>query len=166
MSRLRPYPHGVLLSGSKGITWTKVYFILVFACVQQPNSAHASVCLENNVSNLNDVFGILGEFKKASALLPDYVSNISYEAYKSDVKPGSSSSIGHGKTQYYLTMVTLVSVLTFVVVVIFLLAVLVRQQQVVKRIKAPVWFPPVTDNPYSKPTTLFSSSSRLSDHVS
>lgn len=113
-------------------------------------SGENSLCLQNNVNSLNDVFGILGELNKATNLMPSYVSNISYEAY-SNSRPKEDLTINsaHNKTQYYLTYVTLISVLVLVFVVGFLLNVLVRQQ---KRVKAPVWFPPVGDNPYSKPT--------------
>lgn len=164
------YPYYPNLN-SKVLVWTKVYFIIIFACVnerQQPSSLapqqsqRQSLCLEKNVNNLNDVFGILGELKKASSLFPDYVSNISYEAYTDDSRHAhhddTSSSTAHGnKTQYYLTVTTLVSILTFVLIIMFLLAVLIRQQQ--NRIKtAGTWFPPIgpisADNVYSRIFTI------------
>lgn len=120
----------------------------MFACIYGDKKTTKSLCLENNVDNLDDVFGILSELKKASSLMPDYVTNISYEAYNAD----SRAPIGEDKSAqnaHSVTFTLAISLLVLFVIIGFLLGMIVRQQMV-KRVRAPVWYPPVGDNPYSK----------------
>lgn len=122
------------------LTWTKVYFIIAFLCLF--NRSQSSLC---NVNGINDEFAILSEFNKASNIMPEYVKNITYEAY-TDSRSEVLKQENRNSVQNYLNYVTLISVFTLVLVISFLLNVLVRQQ---KRIRAPVWFPPLGDNHYS-----------------
>ena len=130
-------------SNENELTWTKVYFIIAFLCLF--NRSQSSLC---NVNDINDEFAILSEFNKASNIMPEYVKNITYEAYTSGLDSRSEvlKQVNRNSVQYYLNYVTLISVFTLVLVISFLLNVLVRQQ---KRIRAPVWFPPLGDNHYS-----------------
>lgn len=153
--------------GSSSQVWTKVYFIIIFACVfdnsatsavaptNSPLTQQGSLCLQNNVDNLNDVFGILNELKKASDLMPNYVSNISYEAFSDSFKRGDihdSSSNVNRPSSADSTLTTVLSIclsISLLTGISLALTVLIRQQHA-KRVKAPVWFPPISDEHYSQ----------------
>lgn len=133
-------------------TWTKVHFIIMFACIyggDKQQTTTKSLCLENNVNNLDDVLGILSELKKASSLMPDYVTNISYEAYNADSRAPIGGDKSAAQNAHSATFTLAISFLVLVVIIGFLLVMIVRQQMA-KRVRAPVWYPPVGDNPYSR----------------
>lgn len=139
------------------VAWTKIYFIIIFAClVKQPetnNQVHKpnSICLENNIENLNDGFQILNEFKKSSNLLPNYVSNISYEAYKTDTNRQHDTTRQYDDENFHSngsnvsTSVVICLAIVILAAITLVLGVLLRQNAV-KKVKAPIWFPPTSDN--------------------
>ena len=137
--------------------WTKVYFIIIFACVYDENASKMAnsgdrMCLQNSLNDVNDTSEIVNELKKVSTqLMPAYVSNISYEAYSSDSKrrkntPGDdTSSVNRENSSAALSTTLVVCVAISLLVGISLaLTVLIRQNAVAKRmmIKAPIWYPP------------------------
>lgn len=165
-----------LAPSSTNIAWTKVYFIIIFACIFDQNNQQKShepssvgptsgpqddrplnannrtLCLQNSVNNnLNDVLGILGELKKASNLMPNYVSNISYEAYSDSSRRNNNNNDVNKKTESTLTTVLAVGLLVFMVFCIGGGAGVIYKQNAGRRvIKAPVWKIPINDNNYSR----------------
>jgi len=149
------YPHV-----NSRVAWTKIYFIIIFACLlkqhptelnsQPPNSITHSICLENNIENLNDAFQILTELKKSSSLLPNYVSNISYEAYKTDAinkhaNSNSEDSFHTNDSSRISTSVVICLAIVILAAITLILGILLRQN-IVKKVKAPIWFPPVASD--------------------
>ena len=139
--------------------WTKVYFVIIFACVYDETfyrSTNNSICLQNSLSNVNDPAEIVSELKKASgSLLPPYVSNITYEAYSADFKNkkkqpeqggDEDARLPRANDTWSTTLVICLAV-GLLVGISLALTVLIRQNAVAKRmmIKAPIWYPPPID---------------------
>ncbi|CAF0801479.1 unnamed protein product [Brachionus calyciflorus] len=134
--------------------WTKIYFIFISACIQQSDfgleqfvNTTKSVCLQNAVNNMNNVNEVLDEIKKASNLFPKYVSNVSYEAYTNTGKKNFDEFNPREKADTTLTTTLCILSIALLVGISLALTVIIRQQ---KRVKAPVWFPPVSDNSNEK----------------
>lgn len=140
---------------SKKMVWTKVYFIIIFACIYDSDQVEknkitesllpSKMCLQNKVNDLNDNDEILNELQKNSNLLPEYVSNITYEAYTSghEIKDTSETERPgvHTRSDSNLTTV-LIACLAISLLVAISLAFTVLIRQNAKKVKAPVWFPP------------------------
>ena len=139
-----PYEYS---ADKKSLLWTKVYFIIIFACIdgqsQQSSDEGKStgnLCL-NDLNSLNDIFNFVTKLKQA-ANLPNYVSNITYEANEMK-SSGSSIQPPLSSTPNNSPLIIICVVVTILVIIIFLLGMIVRQQQIRQRlIKAPIWFPP------------------------
>jgi ankyrin repeat protein len=116
------------------VTWTKVYFIVIFTCVDELANAQAanrSTCFNDFINNI-----------KHSPNLPDYVTNITYEANEirgNDVRPLQPAVTNN------TTIIVVCVIIGVLLTVIVLLGMIVRQQQAKQRIRAPIWFPPMTD---------------------
>ena len=130
-------------------TWTKVYFVIIFACVLDQselpaqlnaNNSSTSLCLFSNANNQTE---ILDQFSKMSNLLPKYVNNITYEAYSDRRRPAddANAKTKHDSSTVSSTLVIFMAV-SLLVLISLVSLVLIRQ----KRVKAPVWFPPLGDN--------------------
>jgi len=142
--------------------WTKVYFIIIFACVYDEafyKSVNNSICLQNSLNDKNDPSEIVSELKKAAtnSLLPTYVSNITYEAYSSDSKKrknepsdNTSSKEDHRSDTLSTTLVIILAI-GLLIGISLALTVLIRQNAATKRmiIKAPIWYPPPIDGQQS-----------------
>jgi hypothetical protein len=137
--------------------WTKVYFIIIFACVYDEafyKSVNNSICLQNSLNDKNDPSEIVSELKKAAtnSLLPTYVSNITYEAYSSDTKKrknefnDNTSNKDHHSDTLSTTLVIILAI-GLLIGISLALTVLIRQNAATKRmiIKAPIWYPPPID---------------------
>ncbi len=139
--------------------WTKVYFIIIFACVYDETlqkSANNSICLQNNLSDMNDPSEIVSELKKAAtnSLLPTYVSNITYEAYSSDSKKKKNeiddtfpNKDTRNNNDTWSTTLVIILAIGLLIGISLALTVLIRQNAITKRmmIKAPIWYPPPLD---------------------
>ena len=155
------YSNNTKQSSSSSTPWTKVYFIIIFACVYDDTfyrNTNNSICLQNSLNNVNDPTEIVSELKKASnSLMPPYVSNITYEAYSADLnakrkKPAnpdndnkdSGPRLNNDTWSTSLVIFLAVGLLTGISLA---LTVLIRQNAVAKRmmIKAPIWYPPPID---------------------
>lgn len=141
------YPFHSNNSNSNSI-WTKVYFVFISACIQNDFLSISSnetrpLCLQNNVNNLNDVNEVLNEIKKSSNLFPKYVSNVSYEAYTDSSKRNEFDESRRNSQNSGVTNTMLI----FSIAVLFAisLALIVVIMQNTKKIKAPIWFPPLND---------------------
>jgi ankyrin repeat protein len=154
------YPFYPNLNSTTDITkrtvWTKVYFIIIFACVgidspnmqvnsKEPhvsrvNDGSSQLCLQRNVNNMNDVMGILNELNKWTRQLPDhkYISNVSYEAYADSLRRGQPTpTIGSDEWDESskrrqpifgnLTTFLVTCLILLLVGIILALAVLIRQ---------------------------------------
>ena len=142
-----------------GRPWTKVYFIIIFACVYDETlqkSSNNSICLQNNLSDVNDPSEIVSELKKAAtnSLLPTYVSNITYEAYSADSKKKKneiddtfSNKDARNTNDTWSTTLVIILAIGLLVGISLALTVLIRQNAITKRmmIKAPIWYPPPLD---------------------
>ena len=140
------YPNG--RNESNETPWTKVYFVILFACLYDSNKLEAAggqqphMCLQNKVNNVNDHAQILNEMKKASVLLPNYVSNISYEAYSTNrrVDQGLTDPRVHPVESTLTTVLVICLAISLLIGISLAFTVLIRQNA--KKVKAPVWFPP------------------------
>jgi len=122
-------------------SWCKIYFIIIFACLTSNNNETTTICLQNNINDLSDSVEILNEIKKTQ--LPNYVSNISYEA--AGIKQQQPSNI-NSQTTTSNTITISTTVFAFLGILLLIgislsLTVLIKQQNL-KRIKAPIWYPP------------------------
>ena len=139
-----PYEYSSAASESKKLLWTKVYFIIIFACIDDPNGKSSSNLCLNDLNNLNDVFNFVSKLKQATNL-PNYVSNITYEAneIKSSGDRMPTTAVNNNNNN---PLIIICIVVTILVIIILLLGMIVRQQQIKQRlIKAPIWFPPGSD---------------------
>ena len=141
------YPNG--RNESNETPWTKVYFVILFACLYDTNKLEGAaagqqphMCLQNKVNNVNDHAQILNEMKKASVLLPNYVSNISYEAYSTNrrVDQGLTDPRVHPVESTLTTVLVICLAISLLIGISLAFTVLIRQNA--KKVKAPVWFPP------------------------
>lgn len=147
------YPFRPENSSSSNQLWTKVYFIFISACIQHENNGQLnnkwnettkSLCLQNNVENLNDVSQVLEQLKKASDLYPKYVSNVSYEAYSDSKRSDNVDQFSpRPSADSTLTLTLCFLSVALLVGISLALTVIIKQQ---RRVKAPVWFPPIGDN--------------------
>lgn len=124
-------------------TWTKVHFIIIFACIDQNgqinNQASNHDCI-TDLSSSNEIFNFVNKIKDSSNL-PNYVSNITYEAYEVGKNDRTNDNIKGLNTNTSIIVVGIV--ISVLLVIIILLGMMIRQQQIKTLIKAPVWFPPM-----------------------
>lgn len=120
-------------------SWCKIYFIIIFACLTSNNNETRTICLQNNINDLSDSVEILNEIKKTQ--LPNYVSNISYEAAGIKQQPINSQTSTSSNTITISTTVLAFLGILLLIGISLSLTVLIKQQNI-KRIKAPIWYPP------------------------
>ena len=126
---------------------TKVYFKIINACIFDSNaklvtnSLASSLCLPNNPENFNQV---LNHLKKDTDLLPSYVSNMTYEAYSTMQRKKNPLEEGFRNDSSLITTLLICLLVSFITGISIIFIVLIRQSN--KRIKAPIWMPPIGDN--------------------
>jgi len=118
--------------------WTKVYFILIFACLHVQTN---SLCLQSKVNDLNNNAEILKAMQQNANLLPNYISNITYEAYSSKAPTHGTNTLQNPDSQLTTVLVICLAI-SLLVGISLAFTVLIRQNATRKTVKAPVWFPP------------------------
>ena len=140
-----PYEYPTMpAEDKKSLLWTKVYFIIIFACIDNQQSlsnthgkSSGNLCL-NDLNSLNDILNFVTKLKQATNL-PNYVSNITFESRKGELPASTQQPLATNNNPMIIVCV----VVSILVTIILLLGMIVRQQQIKQRlVKAPIWFPP------------------------